>query len=257
MRRSTALMSQWQADKQSGEGLHFELCKGGYFSTKDEYGLKVIGKTAQEGTPTSEAPIPIQCVKQGTNIICGDSYITIPCDLYRGDVWHPMSGRVERHSHKLVLTGDEAFRSNGSSSGKGYERLVYDFPNNNYPPYSTSTSKNDWLYCNVTSWIAHWYIYNAGWAGTTVFREGKVYCAFGYKTFAPNATSKEEVISQSKAVIKALYEAGTPVTIVYKLANPIIEQYEPQPIFAAKGTVNVLQLPTDLSAELEATMLKK
>lgn len=37
------LERQWQADTQSGETLHFEACKGGYFSEKEEYGLKVVG----------------------------------------------------------------------------------------------------------------------------------------------------------------------------------------------------------------------
>ncbi len=41
------IMSQWQLDIQEGESLHFENCKGGYFSADDEYGLKVVGKTRQ------------------------------------------------------------------------------------------------------------------------------------------------------------------------------------------------------------------
>ncbi len=48
MRRSTALMGQWSADRRTGESLHFKNCMGGYFSTNPEYGLKLVGKTEQK-----------------------------------------------------------------------------------------------------------------------------------------------------------------------------------------------------------------
>ncbi len=48
MRRTTAILNQWKAETQTEKDLHFELCKGGYFSDQEEYGLKVVGKTDQK-----------------------------------------------------------------------------------------------------------------------------------------------------------------------------------------------------------------
>ncbi len=42
------MQAQWKAETQSGESLTFEHCKGGYFSRLDAWGLRVVGKTAQE-----------------------------------------------------------------------------------------------------------------------------------------------------------------------------------------------------------------
>ena len=50
----------------------------------DKYGLKVVGKAHQTN-----------CVKMGSKIICGNE-VTVPCDLYEGDIWYPVNGRVER-----------------------------------------------------------------------------------------------------------------------------------------------------------------
>ncbi len=48
MRKITSMHAQFKAEKRTGTVLCFELCKGGYFSDKEEYGLRVVGKTAQK-----------------------------------------------------------------------------------------------------------------------------------------------------------------------------------------------------------------
>ncbi len=102
------MQAQWRAASQTGETLRFDDCKGGYFSTEEEFGLRVAGRTAQAGTPTPSSPVPIRCVRAGTVVRCrgeGDNTapveITVPCDLYEGDVWWPMSGRVERTTGRI------------------------------------------------------------------------------------------------------------------------------------------------------------
>ncbi len=313
MRRTTALMGIYSADTKNGESLRFELCKGGYFSNKDKYGLKVVGKTSQNtlsgknlldvnifanvthptigikidnskliltaksditetitiaisditnllnigetyifdcdyisnfgkanmdiidaetnirksvlslgasftaqsntiyklkfylndagysilkdqqivydkiglykttnGTvpeyepycggipsPNPNYPQAIKCVKQGTKIICGNE-ITLPCDLYEGDIWFPMNGRVERHNGIIESYNGEALPEN---------------------------------YISTTGQLS-----------------------LGAK-------------------------------VVYPLSAPVIENYSPQPIFAHQGTVNVTQVPEDLHADLSATLL--
>ena len=156
MRPITMLESQFKIDTKTGESLHFENCKGGYFSVNEEYGLKVSGKSMQIGISTPEKPVPIQCVKKGTKIICGNEF-TVPCDLYDGDIWYPAGGYVIRDN---------------------------------------------------------------------------------------------EVIDLSKG------EKNSPVILVYKLKQPIVEPYDPQYLFAPQGTANVTQKAIELPANLSATMLK-
>ena len=156
MRPITMLQSQFKIDTKAGESLHFEGCKGGYFSVNEEYGLKVEGKTLQGETLIPWKSAPIRCVKKGTKIICGNK-ITVPCDLYEGDVWYPSGGYVIRDN---------------------------------------------------------------------------------------------EVIDLSKG------KENNPVILVYKLKQPIFEQYDPQYLFAPKGRADVTQKAIDLPACLSATMLK-
>lgn len=106
MRPITMLQSQFKIDTKAGESLHFENCKGGYFSVNDEYGLKVSGKTMQIGVSTPEKPAAVRCVKRGTKIICGNE-ITVPCDLYDGDVWYPAGGYVIRDNEIIYLSKGE------------------------------------------------------------------------------------------------------------------------------------------------------
>ncbi len=83
-----------------------ERCKGGYMSSLDAFGLRVAGRTIQDGTPDTTNPIPIQCVKAGTQIH-GSSTITVPCHLYEGDSWFPATGKVERNSGRIVSYNGE------------------------------------------------------------------------------------------------------------------------------------------------------
>ncbi len=69
------------------------------------------------------------------------------------------------------------------------------------------------------------------------------------------SASNSEKCTAYKTYVKQRYDNGTPVTFCVPLATPTLEQYDPQPIFAPSGTVNVLQEPVDLTADLSATML--
>ncbi len=402
MRRITSLMSQWKADIQSGEGLHFELCKGGYFSNKDEYGLKVVGKTAQdtlsgknllntnreivycswnsdttlirsfddtkaykemtvtnlsanqfttvvkdgdrdfvicstnqgyglafpakvlqnttytvskeEGdeigvgfytedgslisyitpaatfttpancywaniilrpayaageclykniqlelgstatdyeeycggipSPNPEYPMPIQCVKQGTKVICGSNEITTPCDLYEEDIWYPMSGKIERHNYKYTYTGTEHFYtwvSGGTFLGYYIPR---DFLSSKYYPVSPQSPFSN--YFSKT---------NASGTQLPAALNNKITIHYNQIYFGTADFGVDGSTNNFKQWIADKYSEGNPLILIFKLITPIIEQYEPQPIFALQGEVNVIQQATDLSANLSATML--
>lgn len=45
-----------------------------------------------------------KCVRAGTEIVCGDSILTAPCDLFEGDVWYPTEGVVEKAEGFFIRT---------------------------------------------------------------------------------------------------------------------------------------------------------
>ncbi len=235
MQRTTALMDEWRAETKSGENLHFEFCKGGYFSNKEEFGLKVAGKTLQNGAPSPNNPIPIQCIKEGTKLICGNE-ITVPCDLYEDDIWYPVSGKVEKHTRTELIYPTNNWRYFSAHCGRaGYHGQ----------DMMMGTWTNQWGYCNVFSKI-NWDKDECG------IRFGQMNAVIYI-----SLTSAVTTLDEFKQKLQEIYDNGNEIRVVYKLKNPIIEQYDPQPIFAPEGTVNVLQIPTDLSADLSATMLIK
>ncbi len=63
-----AAVRAWQAETKSGYTLPFLRCKGGPFSSNEAFGLKVGGRTFQEGAAPPTNPAPIQCVTSGTRI---------------------------------------------------------------------------------------------------------------------------------------------------------------------------------------------
>ncbi len=358
MRAITMMQAQWKADEKEGESLHFELCKGGYFSDTEEYGLKVVGKTCQDGTPTPDSPIPIQCVKAGTKVkvygknlydytdigrtlngitftpvrngviingtATGQSYptlvdvtklltvgrtyrmsknnsnivtiiqvrkcgttsypnslytvdgteeyikiyfyiaegksfdnflaqiqfeegsvitefepyvsggeITLPCDLYEGDIFYPMSGKVVRTKGVKVFEDSLGWKVGGIASD-GSDRFFYTeidgAPDNShteivcshYPCIAIANNQTR-QGCNIT------------WGGLRI---------------------RWNSVGLSLGEWQDILDAFEPkMTVIYPFDTPITEQYDPQPVFAHQGTVNLLQEPTEQRATLKATML--
>ena len=239
MRPITMLESQFKIDTESGMSLHFEKCKGGYFSSIDEYGLKVVGKTLQDGTPSPEETVPIQCVKQGTKIICGNE-ITVPCDLYEDDIWYPASGYVIKNNEAIDIAGESAW-------------WEYNYPH--------SINPGVWCYVTLTSKKA------AGYQMSKCNGFKNVTGAFGkfseHGTYSdhPSVTytyfiSNIPTLAEFRAWLAEQSQSNNPVILVYKLQTPVIEQYEPQFLFAPRGTADVTQKEIELPANLSATMLK-
>lgn len=236
MRPITTMQAQFKMNTQSGTNLNFEQCKGGYFSTLDAYGLKVIGKTAQAGIPTPENPVEIQCVKAGTRVFCGESGVVVPCDLYEGDSWYPMTGKVIKTKATKQLTANDGWAYYTASCNRAGV-LVTDM--------ILGTIGRGLGYCNIAK-------NNSNWNGNYL------QCFFGAGNnlfYLTLATSRGTTLEEFKQVIQSVYDNGGEVRIVYTLKTPVIEQYDPQFISAPQGTVSVTQVPTELTAELSATML--
>lgn len=239
MRPITMLESQFKIDNAAGTSLHFEKCKGGYFSSVDEYGLKVVGKTLQDGTPSHLETVPIQCFKQGTKIICGNE-ITVPCDLYEDDIWYPASGYVIKYNGVTDLS-------------KEVQWWIYDYPHTINPDV--------WCYVTLTSKKA------VGYQMSKCNRFENVTGAFG--KFSEHGTYSDHpsvtytyfitdipTLAEFREWLAEQSAANDPVILVYKLSTPVVEQYEPQYLFAPQGTADVTQEGIELTADLSATMLK-
>ncbi len=240
MTKTTAVISVFNPSVNSGENISFEFCKGGYFSKKKEYGLKLVGKTMQNGVPTPENPIPIQCVKAGTKIICGESEIVTPCDLYEDDIWYPADGSVERHRAFCIFKGTEAWYTYGNN----YMALAYWVNNDYISPDGDRYTASRYNY-KSEMYVANYKddIYNHSAHFATCSRSWIIF-----------QNHFKHTLREWKAWIKDLYDSGKPLKVLYLLNTPIIEQYEPQLLEAPRGTANVKQEPTDIAGEIIAAM---
>lgn len=237
MRPITMMQAQFKMDTNSGTSLTFEQCKGGYFSTLDEYGLKVIGKTAQTGIPTPENLVEIQCVKAGTRVLCGESGVVVPCDLYDGDIWYPMTGKVIKTKATKQLTANDDWELHTTSNNRAGVFV---------PDMKKGMIGDNWGYCNIAKNDVDW-------------TADRLQCFFGASNrwfYLTLTTSRGTTLEEFKQVIQSVYDNGGEVRIVYTLETPVIERYDPQFISAPQGTVSVSQGDvTSLTANLSATML--
>ncbi len=379
MRRTTAIMSAYKASEQTGEVLSFEACKGGYFSDKEEYGLKAAGSTGQDGVPSPDVPLPIRCVKSGTKIRAygknllpypfadsnktyynnieftdngdgsitfsgtntssnsstfylaninkpvhlnkgtytitdslgntagctmfiravvngelsgselynfsqsaktfttegGDyavyfivpkdithenvtvkiqlekgetateyepftepSEITVPCDLYEGDIFYPTGGRVERYSEILKLS--DCLAALSYIPATEYNSHYYYYLNLEGETYNGVGKSTHFTHSS-----------SYGAPGSFYTDSGFYILALGTDGFIDDDPTCEAI----KTWCTEQEEAGNPVLFTMKKITPTEEYYTPQPILAPKGRVNVIQLPTDIGATLTATML--
>lgn len=344
MRRITYMMSRFKADAKEGESLHFEQCKGGYFSTKDEFGLKVVGKTEQDGTPTPDTPVPIQCVKAGTVIEAyGENYVkitssktsngitytpndngsivingtstdwstsakmtvtleagtytkreivspnskisltaksgqnyfygtftlsepttidfyiqvkpdttvenfvvfplcfkgtapvataTVPCDLYESDIWYPMTGKVERNTKVVDLSTKTILNLDASTSSLN-RFYISEQHDTAYSGFSSNMKKHNWATDNDS--------FDASVNSNLIY-------------FNISARLTEYSGGAAASYISEQTANGNPFLILVKMPSSVVEQYDPEPIFAPSGTVNVIQTPVDLTADMYAVM---
>ncbi len=229
MKQITSMKSQWQAVTKSGESLNFKECRGGYFSDDEEYGLKLIGKTFQDGTPSIDNPIEIQCVKAGSKITCGDCEIVVPCDLYEGDIWYPNSGEVIKASYYYACTGNEKISN--------YQNRVF------------------------IMWFED-YVGKRRWDSITCSHLNKL--SFSNNTrmgiainFADIGIESTTTVTEFKRWLKEKANNNDPIIFVYEVETPVTEQYDPQPISPSERAIRITQVPKDLSGTIEATVISR
>lgn len=106
MRASTMMQAQWKADVKTGGFLHFEGCKGGYFSKQEPFSLRVSGAGVAAGTG-------IRCC--GKNLFDISDVAKVCID----------SGSV---SNNFAFRDGEVFTINMSPYGNGYIGLIQKNP---------------------------------------------------------------------------------------------------------------------------------
>lgn len=228
MRSITVTMAGFKPQTFSGEELYFENAKGGYLSTDENYALKVTGKMSQNGKPTANSPIPIDCVKAGTVIYSDEgSSITVPCDLYLGDVWYPALGKVIKNTNTMVLTGDESIDLGGVYDGNPYFYISITNPEAFHSGYGAP------------------FLSNMAWNVYAMYMDGTIMYIF------TESNGFSQNVDEFKALLKNRYSEGNPMILVYEMKNKRVEYYDVQNISGK----SILQSPTGLAAELSAIAL--
>lgn len=182
--------------------------------------------------------------------------VTTPCDLYEGDIWYPMSGKVVRTKWGKF---DKRF-DNVHLGGYMYpfeDRQMIATGYRNFVPNSKEYTPN--ILCNTFKAFHRKKMENLQIFECSVQSVTTYFC-FPPNTFNPSGVTPSGYVPDFHEMFEwfnARYDEGNPVVILLELESPIIEQYPPQPIFAPQGTVNVLSAPTDLTPDLSATMLTR
>lgn len=270
-RRITSELAQWRADTQTGAGLQFVRCKGGFFSTKDEFALRVIGRTAQDGTQT-------RCVTQGTQVtVCGKNLLA-----------YPFSETTRTHNGVTFTdNGDGTVTANGTATAMAVFTFMAENPARRFAaahmgetltfsgcPSGGATSTytiNAQGFITDGIGIYEWgngaTITIANAAGTIqtyiIVRPGVTVSNVVFRPMIERGTQKtawEPYAGQTIATPCDLYEGDVwyPMTGVVERRSGgavSIERYAPQPVFAPQGLVNVQSSPTGLAPGLSATML--
>lgn len=230
----------WQAAQDLGEGATFT-------SEFTEYYAWI---TIAEGTSVSNLTF-YPMLQEGSEASDYEPYrgseIIVPCDLYEGDIWYPMSGKVERHNRVLTLDGTSSaffpYTENGNVCAAALN--VSDDP----PMNSGGTIL---VKCNTFKGTSRYHIYENATKGGEFISADPTYIRILSDSLTIPYPGDATPINK---YVKDRYDAGKPMTVVYKKQVPSVESYDPQPIRAPQGEVNVIQKNTDVTANMVATML--
>ncbi len=319
------MQAQWQPNTQSGEQLSFPVCKGGFISASDSYGLAVKGMTLQDGTATPTAPLPIRCVAAGSVIrIGGKNHLILPeRTLTRAGVTvvydeakqtvtihgtvnadalsfpindmelaicpntvytlsiHPVSGSLTDRGGGT--TGLIALTLGASEEPGRYENWLRAELNGSLSATASSVGHRyitrAWVY--LRSPVANGFVFDHFRfryqlevspipTAYDVYRPPVMLtspCDLYRRDVWYPVTGKVErhneiFDSYAGEPLQNGYYASTGYatfgsTVVSPLLTPKIEQYAPHPIATHPGTVVVNQIPRDLTATLTATMLTR
>lgn len=241
MKPITTMMAQWKAQTENGEGLHFEQCKGGYFSTIDEYGLKLQG-LATSGTLVR---------------VCGENLLHDEY-FYESNVLLRKYGELRvknRFSSNLLYGEQETVLEKGTyffgykhDYGYSPENITLDVTENGslkqVPQNTLFTISSP---ATIGAIRAKYRIYEVG--------DDIFYDAWITRSAVPTDYVPYKAVNATTPCDLSDGDCWYPMTGKVVRQDGSVEQYDAQPVFAQSGTVNVVQSPIDLPAQLTATML--
>ncbi len=207
--------------------------------------LKFYGVSMQNGTPTPENPIPIvpyagMCTVQGRN-----GYLLTPSLHGIGDYkdeWDYVTGKGIRRVDTLIL--------DGVTSGK---KLIAVYNNKATGLYfGLMYTEYKGVYGSVQQALSTHFKYKVG------IEPGNVYIAGSGETelkmlYLVHTDQTLDTVEKYNAWLKAQYDAGTPVTVCYALAEPQSFEERPEPytpIPNESGSIDITESGTNTSFEL-------
>lgn len=178
--------------------------------------------------------------------------IIVPCDLYEGDIWYPMSGKVERHMRAInELQADDLYLAMNNHVSFNYT-IAY-----TNTEYQAASSNKIWCntFPNSMQLYGEWQRLNSQ-EDVSIFSEvTNIYFSLPYSNLGEGyskESTKADLIAAANAFLQTM-----DITVVYELETPILEEYESSPCYTKAGTAKVTQEAIGLSAELRATMLTR
>lgn len=176
--------------------------------------------------------------------VCGDSQAVAP-ELYAigdyKDEWNPQTGKGLRRIGKVELKGG------GYWSATGTRVFTSDVILSNALPHTNMNTVANIL-------CSH---YEAVTNGIT-FYNSKIGISYYSRTLSFSfGTGTTYTVAEWTAHLKELYDAGTPITIYYALAEPVPFETEPMPLTCPVGYGQLIQLDGNIAdCPVEVTYLE-
>ncbi len=220
--------------------------------------FKVIGKTHQDGTPTPDAPVAINCVKAGTKIkICGKNLLDI--DSVSTITYFPSTGET-RKAHAATFSGSGTYTVSARAKAGAGPDYIYvmvlgedDCWKRSFTVI-TGAGATPWT-CTLADGerlvVYNAYDYIAQNLDVTkeklIDREVQVEVGSEHTRYEPYVSGGEIVLPCD------LYEGDIwyPVSGEVERSDGSSEQYEAQAVSLIHSAASILQEPVELLANLE------
>lgn len=163
--------------------------------------------------------------------------LTTPCTLYDGDIWFPLTGKVERASEVLAFTGNENWIKYTASDAASHTYCI---------------EIADTMIGLQLSKCSHFRNKNFSWNTAT----GNV------GDFSDNGSSKYKYFVSDQTTAEAFKtwlaeknSGGTPVVLVYKLEAPVTENYTAVDLSTIKTFKPITNITNSAGATVDVVYL--
>lgn len=220
VRRNNVRIAGWRWDEKQGEELTFER------TYNDKANMLVHGNSIQDGEPSPENPVPVLSAGE-CNLLISDrtgvrQSIALPPIRKIGDVadsYNPKTGEHVQRIGVKVFDGTENWIIFESAENGKLNFRIEIIPNRLSPSELTT------ILC--THWMAKLYslAYNTPTGGVCWVSDTNKNLMIVVGSNLVNAGVVDVVTF--KAYLAAQHAAGTPVTVYYQLAEPVVTYLDP------------------------------